>query len=164
MPQCPQCAKQLREFTRRCPTCQAELDLLVDYVGQLQTGLDRALQLTQAGELGQAMWAYLQVLEVDPDNPTARRHIAQIVTAVRQFDRVTPGRRWADRIGPLETWKPHHFAIVSGVGTALLLFAFALGFLLGGVRFPTPEPADEPVPQLPAPDQKQLGPPPAAAM
>ena len=34
------------------------------------------------------------MLEVDPDNTTARRQVGKVVTAVRQFDRTAPGRRW----------------------------------------------------------------------
>src|SRR5471030_3064494 len=90
MPNCPQCTKPLREFTRRCQSCQADLDLLVDYVSHLQGGLQRAENLTKAGELGQAIWAYLEVLEVDPDNPQARKQIGMVVTAVRQFDTIIP--------------------------------------------------------------------------
>src|SRR5262245_62163333 len=95
MPQCPQCSKPLVELTRQCPSCRADLDLLVDYVHGLQGHLYRAEQLTRAGALGQAVWAYLAVLEVDPDNAAARRQVGQIATAVRQFDRTAPGRRWA---------------------------------------------------------------------
>jgi len=101
MLQCPQCTKPLRELARRCPTCQADLELLVDYVGHLQGGLERAENLTRAGELGEAVWAYLAVLEVDPDNPAARRQVGQVATAVRQFDHVTPGRRWANGLPAL---------------------------------------------------------------
>src|ERR1700686_5015309 len=98
MPNCPQCTKPLREITRRCPSCQADLDLLVDYVSHLQGGLERAENLTRAGELGQAVWTYLEVLEVDPDNATARHKVRQVVAAVRQFDRSAPGRRWLERM------------------------------------------------------------------
>ena len=83
MPSCPQCNKPLTELSRQCPTCRADLDLLVHYVNGLQGSLDRAEQLTRAGELGQAVWAYLEVLEVDPDNPAARRQVGQIATVVR---------------------------------------------------------------------------------
>src|SRR6266480_4387925 len=100
MPSCPQCTKPLRDFTRRCPSCQADLDLLVDYVSHLQGGLQRAENLVKAGEFGQAIWAYLEVLEVDPDNPVARKQIGMVVTAVRQFDTVMPGRRWAAGLPP----------------------------------------------------------------
>src|SRR5258708_10571803 len=94
MLQCPQCTKPLRELVRRCPTCQADLDLLVDYVSHLQGGLQRAENLTRAGELGQAVWAYLEILEVDPDNGPAKRQVSQVATAVRQFDTTAPRRRW----------------------------------------------------------------------
>src|SRR6202011_318481 len=94
MPQCPQCNKPLRELVRRCPSCQADLDLLVDYVSHLRGGLERAEALTKAGELGQAVWAYLEILEVDPDNAAAKRQVSQVATAVRQFDRSAPGRLW----------------------------------------------------------------------
>ena len=59
---------------------------LVDYTDHLQTGLERAESFTRAGKLGDAVWEYLQVLEVDPDNATARRQVGQVATAVRQFD------------------------------------------------------------------------------
>src|SRR5262249_36230041 len=91
MPSCPQCNKPLRELVRRCPSCQADLDLLVDYVSHLQGGLERAENLTRAGELGQAVWAYLEVLEVDPDNAPAKRQVGQVAAAVRQFDSLSPG-------------------------------------------------------------------------
>src|SRR5437868_489002 len=98
MPSCPQCTKPLAELTRRCPSCMADLDLLVDYVNHLQTGVERAQTLTRAGELDLAVWAYLEVLEVDPDNAEARRQVGRVATAVRQFDRVSPGRRWLGRL------------------------------------------------------------------
>src|SRR2546425_10143605 len=100
MLQCPQCTKPLRELVRRCPTCQADLDLLVDYVSHMQGGLERAENLTRAGELGQAVWAYLEVLEVDPGNPAARRQVGQVATAVRTFDMTAPGRRWGQGLNP----------------------------------------------------------------
>ena len=84
MPQCPQCQKPLRDLVRRCPTCQADLDLLVDYVSHLNGGLERAENLTRAGELGQAFWAYLDVLEVDPDNAPAKKQVSQVVYMVAQ--------------------------------------------------------------------------------
>ncbi len=129
MPNCPQCTKPLREFTRRCQNCQADLDLLVDYVSHLQGGLQRAENLVQAGELGQAIWAYLEVLEVDPDNPTARKQISQVVTAVRQFDTVMPGRRWANGLPPELPKAPRpwwHWAIF---GVAVFAaFGIGVGF------------------------------------
>src|SRR5436190_21875044 len=98
MPNCPMCSKPLAELTRRCPTCMADLDLLVDYVTHLNKGLVEAEQRTRAGELGEAVWAYLAVLEVDPDNAEARRQVGQVATAVRVFDRTAPGRRWVNRV------------------------------------------------------------------
>ena len=84
MPKCPQCTKPLREITRRCPSCQADLDLLVDYVSHLQGGLAARRISIKAGELGQAIWAYLEVLEVDPDNPQSHAsRSARWSTAVR---------------------------------------------------------------------------------
>src|SRR6185295_10881949 len=100
MPQCPQCTKPLAELTRQCPSCRADLELLVDYVNGLQSSLERAQQLTRAGELGAAVWAYLEVLEVDPDNAAAKRQVGQVATAVRQFDKTAPGRRWAQGLPP----------------------------------------------------------------
>ncbi|MCS7046797.1 MAG: hypothetical protein NZO58_10610 [Gemmataceae bacterium] len=135
MPQCPLCSKQLREIVRRCPTCQADLDLLVDYVSHLHGGLERAENLTRAGELGQAFWAYLEVLEVDPDNAPARRQVGQVVTAVRQFDRINQGRHWLAEIrhGPPRPspWRALPFwGWASLIGGAVVL-AFVLGYLVG---------------------------------
>jgi hypothetical protein len=143
MPKCPQCGKPLREFSRRCPSCQADLDLLVDYVSSLQTGLDQAEQLTRSGELGKAFWAYLEVLEVDPDNLAARQQIGQVVTAVRQFDRIAPGRRWlhgSDQASPVQAW------LLLALAGVLIVLAFTVGYILGyyaptAVTPPTDQPA-----------------------
>src|SRR5882724_6912741 len=150
MPTCPQCNKPLRELVRRCPTCQADLDLLVDYVSHLQGGLQRAENLVKAGELGQALWAYLEVLEADPDNPAARRQIGQVVTAVRQFDRVAPGRRWLsgkDYVGAF------HLGLLLACATVLIVLAFPVGYPLVFYA-PVPQnPTDQPAPP-PAPPRK----------
>jgi hypothetical protein len=143
MPRCPQCNKSLPDLARRCPSCMADLDLLVDYVSHLQGGLDRAENLTRAGELGQAVWAYLEVLEVDPDNAAARRQVGQVATAVRQFDRAAPGRRWLGsmRGGILDNKVVLAGAVVFLV--ALLFLSFTLGYGLAGgfVEEETEEPA-----------------------
>jgi tetratricopeptide repeat protein len=135
MPQCPQCNKPLVELTRRCPSCMADLDLLVDYVSHLEGGLVRANNLTRAGELGQAVWAYLEVLEVDPDNPTARYQIGQVATAVRQFDRTAPGRRWLHGMRNGLFGDPEKSPLLFGVRLVLvvllLLLAFSLGYSFG---------------------------------
>ena len=154
MPNCPQCAKPLREFTRRCQSCQADLDLLVDYVSHLQGGLQRAENLTRAGELGQAIWAYLEVLEVDPDNPQARKQIGDIITAIRQFDTTIPGRRFALGLPPQLPNAPQpwwHWAII-GVG---IFLAFVIGNIAARTPYPTftPPEKDEPKPLVaPKPD------------
>jgi hypothetical protein len=113
----------------------ADLDLLVDYVSHLQGGLERAENLTRAGELGQAVWAYLEVLEVDPDNVAARRQVGQVATAVRQFDRTAPGRRWlGDMRGfffDSDTNKLVLFGMRILFVAALVFLAFSIGYGLG---------------------------------
>jgi hypothetical protein len=147
MPKCPQCGKPLREFSRRCPSCQADLDLLVDFVSNLQGGLERAESFTREGELGKAFWAYLEVLETDPDNGPARKQIGQVVTAVRQFDRVTPGRRWLSGDQP-SIFQPWLFLAFAGV---LIVLAFSVGFVLGH-NFPQSPSNDQPaIPAKPPP-------------
>src|SRR6516164_4852813 len=95
---CPMCKQRLRGLEKECTRCRTDVSLLVDYVENLQDGLVRADALTKQGELGEAVWAYLEVLEVDPDNATARRQVGQVVTAVRQFDKAAPGRRWLNQL------------------------------------------------------------------
>jgi hypothetical protein len=135
MPRCPQCQKQLRELVRRCPTCQADLDLLVDYTSHLQGGLERAENLTRAGELGQAFWAYLEVLEVDPDNAPARKQVSQVVGAVRQFDQLSEGRRWLSHIrhGPprKSPWAALPDWAWASIAAGVIVIAFATGYGLG---------------------------------
>ncbi len=136
MPQCPQCNKPLRELVRRCPSCQADLDLLVDFVSHLQGGVERARELTRAGELGQAVWAYLEVLEVDPDNNDAKKQIAQVATAVRQFDVAAPGRAWLKESPDGATAKKPRLGNWRTLVLALLIcaaVAFIIGFMLGGL-------------------------------
>jgi hypothetical protein len=136
MPQCPQCTKPLAELARECPYCRANLDLLVAYVSQLQTGLERAERLTREGELDEAVWAYLAVLEVDPDNATARRQVGRVATAVRQFDRTAPGRRWLARFRGEDPDEGLAARVARWLWLALVLVlvagAFLLGFAWGG--------------------------------
>ena len=93
---CPMCKKKLPGMDKKCANCKTDVSLLVDYVENLRDGLVRAEALTKQGELGDAVWEYLEVLEVDPDNATARRQVGKVATAVRQFDQTAPagaGRR-----------------------------------------------------------------------
>jgi hypothetical protein len=131
MPQCPQCTKTLAELSRKCPYCMADLDLLVEYVSGLQTGLERAESLTRAGDLDQAVWAYLSVLEVDPDNATARRQVGRVATAVRQFDRTAPGRRWLARVRGEDFDETPAARLARWLRWALLLVLLVIAFLLG---------------------------------
>src|SRR3954469_3968486 len=129
MPKCPQCSKPLRELSRRCPSCQADLDLLVDFVSNLQGGIQRAENLTRAGELGEAVWAYLEVLETEPDNAPARRQVSRVVTAVRQFDMSTPARRISAEM-PLPDTRPWYMRLPLGP-IALAATCLFVGMVLG---------------------------------
>jgi hypothetical protein len=90
---CPQCKKTHFELLRQCPTCQADLSLLADFLVGVQNGLNRAETHVRNGELGQAVRAYLDVLEIDPENATARSRMAEWARAVRHFDRPSRQRR-----------------------------------------------------------------------
>src|SRR5579871_1088018 len=138
---CPMCKKGVREDHRECPTCRTDLGLLVDYIADLDGTLEKADDLTRRGELGQAVWAYLEVLEVDPDNPEAKRQVGQVVTAVRQFDEVSAGRKWAHRIRKQAKIRkikedivdvtPRGWAILAGgliLMAVMLLVGFGWGF------------------------------------
>jgi hypothetical protein len=118
----------------------AELDLLVEYVSQLQYGLEQAERLTRDGELARAMWAYLAVLEVDPDNPVARRQVGQVATAVRQFDRTAPGRRWLLQLRgeklPPEEGRPRRGWLRWLLIFLFALAAFGLGYMTGSEFWP----------------------------
>jgi hypothetical protein len=92
---CPQCKKTWPEPVKQCGTCQTDLSLLADFQAGISSGLARAETLTQAGDFGQALQAYLAVLEVDPTNRTARDRLGQWATAVRFFRRRRRKRRRA---------------------------------------------------------------------
>src|SRR5258707_1002502 len=94
---CPMCKKSVTPVAAQCPRCQTDLSLLCDIRDHVGEGLTRAEECLRQGSLEGAVWAYLEVLEVDPDNPAAREQVARLVTAVRQFEHVAPGRRWLRR-------------------------------------------------------------------
>jgi hypothetical protein len=138
---CPMCKKKLRGLERECLNCRTDVSLLVDYVENLREGLTQAEALTRQGELGEAVWTYLTVLEVDPDNTTARRQVGKVVTAVRQFDQTAPGRRWLKRLQKqtrfrrwMAKWNESEAgpSVVSGFLWFLLVFsALLVGYVLG---------------------------------
>jgi len=154
---CPMCKKSVRLDSRECPTCRTDLSILVEYVDHLEDGLEKAEKLTRAGQLGKAVWAYLAVLEVDPDNAEAKRQVGQVAAAVRNFDRIAQGRRWLDRLNRsarfrhwADSWGRNGqglFWVAFVVGITLVLGALAVGFLLG-VNSPP-----RTVPPQPAPAQ-----------
>ena len=136
------------------------MSLLVNYVENLQEGLVRADALTKQGELGEAVWAYLEVLEVDPDNATARRQVGQVATAVRQFDKAAPGRRWLKQLQRKTTFRRwaanmKNDADASGwvsgtIWFVIVLGALILGYYLGWRQFHA-APATPPTTTAPAP-------------
>src|SRR4029079_12044530 len=83
---CPMCKKALESRANPCPRCRTDLTLLVDYMSNLDEHLAKADDALKRGELGDAVWAYLNVLETEPDHALARRQVSKVATAVRQFD------------------------------------------------------------------------------
>src|SRR5262245_53413367 len=83
---CPMCKKALEARANSCPRCRTDLTLLVDFMSNLDEHLTKADEALKKGELGDAVWAYLNVLETDPDHAVARRQVSKVATAVRQFD------------------------------------------------------------------------------
>jgi hypothetical protein len=147
---CPWCKKTTPARERECASCHADLTLLVDYVENLAGGLVKAEELTRAGQLGEAVWAYLEVLEVDPDNAVARRQVGRVATAVRQFDLAAPSRRWVRQLRRrsrfrrwLAAWNEGDSSWSSVLWLLLVLAALALGFVMGQhVQRASPPPAE----------------------
>jgi hypothetical protein len=130
--------------------------LLVDYVSHLQGGLERAENLVKAGELGQAIWAYLEVLEVDPDNPVARKQISQVVTAIRQFDTIMPGRRFAHGLPPQLPKTPMpwwYWLIIIGA----VIAAFGIGLAAAHVEWEWPTLPPTKIDDLPKQPNNHMG-------
>jgi hypothetical protein len=144
------CKKKLRGLEKECLNCRTDVSLLVHYVEDLRDGLARAEALTSSGQLGEAVWVYLEVLEVDPDNIAARRQVGQVATAVRQFDRTAPGRRWRKKLENknrvrrwLTNWDPDGEAtnnLLSGLIWFVFIFlALMIGYVIGA-RSTSPPP------------------------
>ena len=83
---CPMCKKVLPPGTNPCSRCRADLTLLVEFMSHMDENLNKADEALKAGDLRQAVWGYLNVLETDPAHPVARKQVSEVVTAVRQFD------------------------------------------------------------------------------
>ena len=155
---CPMCKKTLPGMDKKCTNCKTDVSLLVDYVENLRDGLQRAQALTKKGELGDAVWEYLEVLEVDPDNATARRQVGKVATAVRQFDQTAPGRRWQKKLKrqtAFRRWMANHWSGDGDgwQGSGVFLFvcvvaALVLGYFIGqwvtSRTIPTPSAASAP--------------------
>src|SRR5713226_1694981 len=116
MLKCPMCRELLPDDARQCRKCQTDLTLLTDYVSHLRKGLTQAEACTRAGELGEAVWAYLAVLEVDPDNATGRRWMK----AVHKEGRY---RRW------LSSWQEGESS-AAGFWSWVVLFLMFFGGVL----------------------------------
>jgi hypothetical protein len=99
------CEKAVPEHEKVCGKCGTDVSLLVNYIDDLEESLRQADALTRRGELGDAVWKYLEVLEVDPDNAAARRQVGRVATAVRQFDEKAPGRRWFKKLQKQNRWR-----------------------------------------------------------
>ena len=110
--------------------------LIVDDEEAVCWALERAEAFTRAGELGEAVWEYLAVLEIDPDNATARRQVGKVATAVRQFDNTAPGRRWFKRIRKQTRFRRWSAQLQEGEAngwlSGLLWFLLIFGTLLIG--------------------------------
>ena len=137
----PTCKEKLPGLHKTCPRCKSDLSLLVDYVESLQDGLAQADALTRTGDLGDAVWKYLEVLEVDPDNATARRQVGKVATAVRQFDQASPSRgmwRKLRRQGRFRRWWASFVGegedpgwVAMATWSLALVCVFVLGYLFG---------------------------------
>jgi hypothetical protein len=119
---CPMCKKSLPRGTTPCSRCRADLSLLVEFMDNLDEHLNKAEAAMKAGELGEAVWAYMNVLETDPEHPIAVKQVRQVATAVRQFDEA---RRMGQRT-----------MLLLGIGAALaavvlLIAIFVAGFWVG---------------------------------
>jgi hypothetical protein len=122
---CPMCKKELAPAANPCPRCRADLSLLVEFMSNLDEHLNKAEAALKAGELGDAVWAYLNVLETDPEHAVARKQVNKVATAVRQFDEARGTHR--------------RTLLMSGAGLAVAtLLVLGLVFYLGYYYGSTP--------------------------
>ena len=165
---CPMCKKSLPGVDKKCANCKTDVSLLVDYVDNLRDGLQRAAHLTRQGELGDAVWEYLEVLEVDPDNATARKQVGKVATAVRQFDQTAPGRRWQKKLQrqtAFRRWMANHWTSDGDGGGwlsglfwfVIVLSALIFGYFIGQYVTNHPTPTAANVPSATAPETPEKG-------
>jgi hypothetical protein len=138
---CPMCKKAAPETSRECPSCRTDLSLLTDFVDNLRQGLQRADVHVREGRLGPAVWAYLEVLEIDPENTVAREQVGQVATAVRQFDRAARAQGWLRRLrrhARFRAWgRPSLYAVFF---LAALALGYAVGYYAGKASAAAPVP------------------------
>src|SRR5688500_11625804 len=120
---CPMCKKEVSVGMTPCPRCRTDLTLLADFMSNLDDHLTKADAALKQGELGDAEWAYLNVLETDPEHPVARKQVSKVATAVRQFDE-------AKRSG-------RNGLVMFGVGLALAALLILGGTFYLGYQFGT---------------------------
>ncbi len=87
---CPQCKTELTARPAQCPRCKADLSLLADLIGQVESLRARATQAKSAGQIGPAIEAYLQMLEIDPTDAEAKEAVGQSVRAIRTVLKLEP--------------------------------------------------------------------------
>jgi hypothetical protein len=155
---CPMCKKKLRGLEKECLNCRTDVSLLVNYVEDLRDGLSHAEALTRVGELGEAVWAYLAVLEVDPDNAAARRQVGKVATAVRQFDQTATGRRWLKQLRKqtrfrrwMASWNQEgeSASLLNGLLWFMLIFgALMVGYAIGLRTSKPPESSGPPTEEV----------------
>src|SRR5437868_12311143 len=114
---CPVCKKELADPAPQCPRCRADLSVLADIMKDVQTLLDKAAAQARDGQLGAAVRAYLEVLDVDPANAAARAALGDVITAIRGVERA---RR---RVRP-------EYVLIALLVIALTINSVVLGWLL----------------------------------
>src|SRR5262245_35930965 len=115
---CPLCKKVVEMPARSCPRCQADLSLLADLVTDAQKLLARAEAHRKAGELAQAVEAYLAVLDVDPTNADARAAVGPVLRGVHTAQRIAAM--------PPEAVPFTHAFVTLGLAAAALVFGFLI--------------------------------------